>query len=178
MRFDWLQVPDDMLRVRSVTLAQLLSEAAGKKVSHGDALLVVLKTWLWVVSQVQEDESNLSGEFARCSVLPRLKAEKVLPGAVDWPAKHGAGLVDALLDPHVRVLVHEPLMDSVRVVDVEQRYARLAKKQSESRGRAKASQLAREHGWRVADGGGWVKPETNETAKDWRELLALLGGKS
>lgn len=176
MRFDWLQVPDDMLRVRSVTLAQLLSEAAGKRVSHGDALLVVLKTWLWVVSQVREDEPNLSGEFERCSVLPRLKAEKVLPGAVDWAPKHGTSLVDALLDPHVRVLVAEG--DAVRVVDVEQRYARLAKKQSESRGRAKASQLAREHGWRVAEGGGWMNPVNGDTVDGWRDLLTLLEAKS
>lgn len=176
MRFDWLQVPDDMLRVRSVTLAQLLTEATGKRVSHGDALLVVLKTWLWVVSQVREDESNLSGEFARCSVLPRLKAEKVLPGAVDWPHKHGAALVAALLDPHVRVLVAEG--DAVRVVDVEQRYSRLAKKQSDSRGRAKASQLAREHGWKVAEGGGWMNPANGDTVDSWRELLALLEGKA
>jgi hypothetical protein len=175
VRFDWLQVPDDMLRVRSVTLAQLLTEAVGKRVSHGDALLVVLKTWLWVVSQVREDESDLSAEFARCSVLPRVKAEKVLPGAVDWAPKHGEALVSALLDPHVRVLTEDG--DAVRVVDVEQRYTRLAKKQSESRGRARASQLAREHGWKVAEGGGWMNPANGETVDSWRDLLTRLEAK-
>lgn len=175
MRIDWLQVPDDMVRTRSLTLARLLTEASGKKVSHGDALLLVCNLWTWVVTQVREDAEDLAAEFERCSVLPRLKAEMVLPIPLGWPARHAAALLDALLDTHVGVLSAEG--DAVRVVDIRERYARLAKKQSDSRGRARASLCAKEHGWKTAEGGGWMNPETGETVENWRALLARLEGK-
>lgn len=174
VRFDWLQVPDEMVRTRSLTLSQLLSAATGKRVSHGDALLLVCNLWTWVVSQVREDAVDLAGEFERCSVLPRLKAEALLPTALGWPGRHASVLIDALLDTHVRVLSAEG--DCVRVVDIRERYARLAKKQNESKGRAKASVLAREHGWEPGPKSTWVNSTTGETVEGWRELVQLLEG--
>jgi len=169
VRFDWLQVPDEMVRTRSLTLAQLLTAATGKRVSHGDALLLVCNLWTWVVSQVKEDAENLAAEFERCSVLSRLKAEALLPTALGWPGRHAGILIDALLDTHVQVLGAEG--DSVRVVDIRERYARLAKKQSESKGRARASTVARENGWEPGPKHTWVNSSTGEVVDGWRELL-------
>lgn len=173
MKVEWLQVPEDVILTRSRNLAGLLSEATGKRVTHGEALLFILKTWMWVVDQVEEDNPDIASEFERAAVLDRLKAETLLAQALEWPAKHKAALVDALADSSVRVL--EPLDGLVvRVRDVEERYKALAKKQAESRGRARVSRAAREAGWEAEKGGQWRHPADGRHVASWRELEALL----
>lgn len=178
VRIEWLQVPDDMVLVRSENLAALLTKALGRRVSHGDALLHVIKVWMWVVAQVNEDNPDVAEEFARSSVIERSKAEMVLAHHLKLPAKHGADLVDCLLDPSVRVLEPVPLLggDGVRVREVEERYTALAKKQGESRGRARVSRMARDAGWVAAKGGRWEHPVSGASVDDWRALEARLKG--
>lgn len=173
MRYEWLQVPNDMLRVRARTLANLLTASTGRKVSRGDALTLALDLWDWVVSQVNEDAEDLGAEFERCSVLPVYKADALLPEALGWPTKHAPALMGALCDEHVRVMAEEG--ENLRILDVRERYSRLAKQQGDSRGRARASYLAKEHGWTHKPGVGYVSP-TGEVAESWRELLERLGG--
>lgn len=175
MKVEWLQVPEDVILTRSRNLAGLLSEATGKRVTHGEALLFILKTWMWVVDQVEEDNPDIAAEFERAAALDRSKAEVLLSQALEWPAKHKAALVDALLDSSVRVLEIPPNADwEVRVRDVEERYRTLAKKQAESRGRARVSRAAREAGWEAEKGGQWRHRADGRHVASWRELEALL----
>lgn len=169
VRFEWMQVPDEMRRVRSLTLAQLLTAATGRKVSQGDALLLVCNLWAWVIDQVREDSEDLGAEFQRVSVLPTAKADVLWPTALNWPARQMPALITALSDRHVQVVAEDG--DMVRVLDVEERYMRLAKKQGDSRGRARAAYHAKEHGWKHEAGKGYVSP-TGEVIESWRDLLA------
>lgn len=169
VRFEWMQVPDEMRRVRSLTLAQLLTAATGRKVPQGEAFLLVCNLWAWVIDQVREEVEDLGAEFRRVSVLPKAKADAIWPAALGWPARHMAALLEALADPHVQVLADEG--DTVRVLDVQERYTRLAKKQGDARGRARASYYAKENGWKHEPGRGYVSPE-GEVLESWRELLA------
>lgn len=173
MRYEWLQVPNDMLRVRARTLANLLTAATGRKVSRGDALTLVLDLWDWVVSQVNEDAEDLDAEFERCAVLPYERAEALLPEALGWPDKHAMPLMQALCDKHVGVMAVEG--ERLRVLGIRERYSRLAKQQGDSRGRARAAYLAKANGWTHKPGVGYVSP-TGEVAESWRDLLERLGG--
>lgn len=172
MRYEWLQVPNDMLRVRAQTLATLLTQSTGRKVSRGDALTLVLDLWDWVVSQVNEDATDKAAEFERCARLPKAKADILLPMALGWPIKHVGSLLVALTDSHVRVMADEG--DFVRVMEVEERYSRLAKKQGDSRGRARASYLAKDHGW-VSNGKNEYASESTGEVLSWKQLLERLG---
>ena len=169
VRFEWMQVPDEMRRVRSLTLAQLLTAATGRKVGRAEAFTLVCDLWAWVVDQVREESEDISAEFKRVSVLPKAKADVVLPAALGWPARQMPALLAALADPHVQVI--EDCGDTVRVLDVEERYTRLAKKQGDARGRARAAYYAKENGWKHEAGRGYVSP-TGEVVESWRELLA------
>lgn len=172
MRYDWLQVPNDMLRARAITLSALLTEATGRKVTRADALTLVLDLWDWVVSQVNESAEDRAAEFHRCTRLPKAKADLLLPGVLAWPAKHVAALLTALCDPHVHVMEDEG--DYVRVTEIEKRYAQLAKNQADSRLRARLSYLTKRYGWKHVKGTGYVHETTGEVVTSGRELLERL----
>lgn len=172
MRYEWLQIPNDMLRVRARTLANLLTASTSRRVSRGDALALVLDLWDWAVSQVDEDADDLAAEFDRCTLIDAHKAASLLPEALGWPQKHARALIVAFCDDHVRVMGDEG--DAVRILEIRERYLRLAQQQGDSRGRAIASKRAKEHGWTHKPGVGYVSP-TGEVAESWRELLARLG---
>lgn len=173
MRYEWLQIPNDMLRVRARTLANLLTASTGRKVSRGDALALVLDLWDWAVSQVDEDADDLAAEFDRCTTLASMKAISLLPEALGWPPKHARALITAFCDDHVRVLEAEA--GCVRILEIRERYLRLAQQQGDSHGRAIASKRAKEHGWTHRAGVGYVSPK-GEVVASWRELLERLGG--
>jgi hypothetical protein len=173
VRLDYLQVPDSLLRTRTVALATMLSAAKGKPVSQGDALLLVCRLWEWVLDQVNESAADVKAEFAAKARVPRLQAEAIWPSALHWPASKGRELLQALADPLVAVTAMD--RDYVTVLDLGERYTALAGKRAESRGRARASALAKQHGWKATQpGGGYVNPKTGEVAEGWRELLQVL----
>ena len=175
MLYDFLKVSDDMLDARSRSLARLLT-AKGRKTSPGDALLLMLRLDRYIVQQARDTAPDLRAELVAASTIPDASLTHVLSVACEWPERFMEELTETLQDRSVGVL--EWAADgSWRVLGVAERYASFAEKRRDSRGRAAASRLAKEHGW-VADGGGWVRPGTEQRAAGWRDLLTLLEAKS
>lgn len=177
MLYDFLQVDDLLLDSRSRSLARLLT-AAGKRTSQGDALILVLRLIRYVVRNARETAPDLKAELRRAALLDDAGSmEALLDAAEGWPAAKMRAVRDALAAPTVGVL--EALPDGAwRVVGVAERYGRFAEKRRDSRGRAEASRLARERGWKSSDGGGWHNTQTGETVESWRELMVRLGDES
>lgn len=175
MDVGWLQVPEEVRRVRAPAMAGLLTAATKKKVSKGDALALVLDLWAWVLGQVDETTPDLQAEFARCTLLQTDRAAGILVLATDWPAKHAAALLQAMADPMVRVLVAEP--DGWRVPGLQERYLGLSADRADARGRARAHNLAKAHGWKSEPGNKWVHLQTGEVVDGWRPLLQRLEAK-
>lgn len=172
VKVDWLQVPAETVDQRAPQLAQLLSQGTAKRVSEGDALMVLVRLWQWVLAKVNPDAEDLASEFAKASTVPEARAAETVATACRWPVSKAQVLLDALLDSEVRALVGEG--DCVRVEGLAERYMGLAERQRDNRGRAIASKRAKEHGWTHKSGVGYVSP-TGEVAESWRELLARLG---
>lgn len=175
MKVDWLQVPVEAVDQRAPQLAHLLSMATGKRVSEGDALMLLVRLWQWALAKVSPDAPDLPAEFARCATLPGVRAAETLATACRWPLSKSQVLLEALLDSEVRALVEEG--DCVRVEGLVERYAGLAERQRDNRGRATASKLAKQHGWRHEAGVGYVSPQ-GEVVEHWREVLERLGGRT
>lgn len=172
VKVDWLQLPADLPEARAGALADLLHAATGRKVSEGDALLMVVRLWQWALVKVDPEATDLDAEFSRCATLSPFGAAAQVARACRWPEKMGLELLEALQHPEVGVLVREG--DALRIDRLATRYANLAAKQQDARGRAQATKAAKRHGWASADGGAWVHPPSGARAKDWRELLARL----
>lgn len=173
VKVDWLQVPAEVVEQRAPQLAHLLTLGTGKRVSEGDALLLILRTWQWALTKVDPDAPDLAAEFLRCATLPPVRAAEALATACRWPLSKAEVLLEALCDSEVRVLRRDG--DSVRVDGMAERYVSLAERQRDNRGRAIASKLAKAHGWKHEAGRGYVSPH-GEVVEDWRELVARLKG--
>lgn len=173
VKVDWLQVPAEAVDQRAPQLAQLLTQGTGKRVSEGDALLLLVRLWQWVLTKVNPDAEDLTAEFAKASTVPEDRAAETVATACRWPVRRSEILLESLLDPEVRALVREG--DCVRVDGLMERYTGLAERQRDNRGRATASKRAKEYGWTHKAGVGYVSP-TGEVAESWRDLLARLGG--
>ena len=172
MDVGWLQVPEDVRRVRAPAMAGLLTAATGKRVSRGDALAAVLDLWAWVLGQVNESAPDLQAEFARATLLPADRAEHVLVLATEWPAKRAATLLQAMADPMVRILEREPA--GWRVPGLADRYLGLSADRADARGRARTHQLAKANGWQAQPGNQWVHLQSGEVVDGWRVLLQRL----
>lgn len=173
MDVQWLQLPADLPDRRAAQLALLLSARGGRKVSEGDALLLVVRLWQSALTKVNEHAPSLEAELARCSRIA-FGEEELVAVACRWPSSRAGLLLEAMANAAVGVLEHVP--GGWRILGLPERYAALATRKAESRGRAQASRLAKQHGWRQAEGGGWFDPRTGETVDDWRALLARLQG--
>jgi hypothetical protein len=172
--YDFLKVTDDVLDRRSRALARLLT-AKGRKTSQGDALMLIIRLERYVVQHARDEAPDIKAELERASCLNDDTLTQALLDASEWPLTRLEDVREALAAPSVDVL--EKCPGGWRVVGVAERYAGFATKRRESRGRATASRLAKEHGWKAVEGGGWTNPTTSETVETWRELLALLEGK-
>lgn len=172
MEVGWLQVPEDIRRVRAPAMAELLSAATGKKVSRGDALAIVLDLWAWILGQVDENAPDLQAEFARCTFLPEDRAAAVIALATGWSTKQAPHVLKAMADPMVRALV--PEAGGWRVPHVADRYLNLSAERADARGRQRAASLARVNGWKSEPGNKWVHTTTGEVVDGWRALLAKL----
>lgn len=172
MEVGWLQVPEDIRRVRAPAMAGLLTAATGKKVSRGDALALVLDLWAWVLGQVDETAPDLQAEFARCTLLPEDRATAVVALATGWNTKQAPHVLRAMSDPMVRVLV--PESGGWRVPNVADRYLGLSADRADARGRTRAANLAKANGWKSEGGNKWMHSTTGEVVDGWRALLARL----
>lgn len=172
--YDFLKVTDDVMDRRSRALARLLT-AKGRKTTHGDALMLILRLERYVVQHARDEASDIKAELERASCLDEETLTQALLDASEWPLKGIGDVRDALASSSVDVL--EPCQGGWRVVGVAERYAGFATKRRESRGRATASRLAKEHGWKAAEGGGWMNPADGQAVDSWRDLLALLEAK-
>jgi hypothetical protein len=171
----WLQVPEDVRRVRAPAMAGLLTAATKKRVSKGDALALVLDLWAWCLAQVDEGAPDLKAELERCTLLQRERAAGILTLATEWPTKHVDALLQAMADPMVRVLV--PDAAGWRVPGLADRYLSLSVDRADARGRARAHNLAKAHGWKSEPGNRWVHLQTGEVVDGWRPLLQRLEAK-
>ena len=172
MEVGWLQVPEDIRRVRAPTMADLLTATTGRKVSRGDALAMVLDLWAWVLGQVNEGAPSLQAEFDRCTLLERERAPAIVALATGWPTKRADVLLRAMADPLVRVLVEEP--GGWRVPHLADRYLGLSADRADARGRARCHQLAKANGWVPQPGGSYLHTTTGEVVDGWRVLLPRL----
>lgn len=175
MKVPWLQVPVEAVEHYAPQLAHLLTLGSGRRVSDGDALLIIIRLWQWALVKYEPDAEDVGAEFIRCSTLPKVRAAETLATACRWPLSKAEVLLQALLDSEVRVLVEEG--DSVRVDGLAERYTQLAEKQRDNRGRSAASKLAKAHGWTNRAGVGYVSP-MGEVVRSWRELIERLGSTS
>lgn len=169
MLYDFLQVTDEMMDARSRSLSRLLS-VGPRKVSHGDALLLMLALDRYFVQRAKDTAPDLKAELRRVATVPADRINDVLSVVSGWPDKHLPALLDALSDPTVGAL--EAVDDGWQASGLAERYARFAERRRDSRGRATASRMAKERGWKPAEGGGWTHPGTGEVVEDWRALLA------
>lgn len=172
MKVEWLQVPAEAVEHRSLHLARLLSHGSGRRVSEGDALLLIVRVWQWALNKVDANAPDLSVEFRRCSTLPEARAAETLATACRWPMSKADVLLEALCDAEVQAVAREGA--AVRVLGLAERYTTLAEKQRDNKGRATASKLAKKHGWKHDPvNGGYVGP-TGAHATNWQELIVML----
>ena len=171
MLYEYLQVTDTMMDARSRTLARLLSLGT-RKVSRGDALLLMLEIDRHFMQLARDTVPDLRAELQRVSLIPTDKVNDTLSVITEWPDRQIPGLLNALSDPSVGVL--EPVDDGWQVAGLVERYAGFVEKRRDSRGRAKTSRMAKSRGWKPAEGGGWYNVATGETVEDWQALLTRM----
>lgn len=159
LRYDFLQVTDEMLDVRAPALARLLS-AGGRKVSRADAVVMVLDLERYVVRRVNDEADDIGMEFHACAWLPDDRASAMVSAACNWPLAKSTLLLKALADPEVRVLdwYSDGMVAGWRVRGIPERYGRFANQKRASRERTRNNDRARAAGWEPGEGRTWVGP--------------------
>lgn len=177
MRYDFLQVTDEMLDVRAPALARLLS-AGGRKVSRADAVVMVLELERYVVRRVNDEAEDIAGEFRACALLPDERAGAMVSGACGWSLAKSRLLLEALSDPEVRVLewVSTDHFAGWLVRGIPERYGRFANQKRASRERTRNNDRARAAGWEPGEGKTWVGPR-GKVLPSLRDVIALLEAK-
>jgi hypothetical protein len=171
LKYDFLQVSDELLDERAPALARLLS-ASGKRVTPGDALRLVARLDRYVLRRVDDLAPDVLAEIRACAVLPTTRAGAMLALATDWPESKAAPLLEALADPEVRVL--EPHPEGWQVRGVAERYGRFAAERRASRERTRDNNRARSAGWRPGEGHTWTHCVTGEVLGSLKEVIARL----
>jgi hypothetical protein len=171
VRYDFLQVTDEMMDERAPALARLLT-AAGRKTLPGEALRLILRLERYVVRRVSDDAADVVAEMHACALLPRVRAAHMLALATDWPESKAEWLIEALADQEVRVL--EVVPEGWRVRGIAERYARFANERKASRLRTRDNARARAAGWEPGDGKTWQHSETGEVLPSLRDVVVRL----
>jgi len=175
LRYDFLQVTDELLDVQCVALAHLLT-TAGTPTSPGDALRLVLRLERYVLQKTNPEAADVAAEFRAAATLPRAKAAGMLSRATDWPMDGAGRLLACLSDPEVRVLT--PTKGGWVVAGVADRYGRFARRKKAARDRTRNNEIAREAGWAPGEDGIWVHTVTGEVKPSLLHVMTALGVKS
>ena len=172
MRYDFLQVSDEMLDVRSVALANLLT-SEGWAVSAGDALRLILLLERYVVQRANADAKDVLAEFRAASILPKARAHTMLALATATHLDRAGVLLKALADPDVKVL--EVIKGGWALRGVAERYGRFARLKKAARDRTRNNERARAAGWATSgDGKTWVHPSAPDEHMTLDAVIALL----
>lgn len=173
VKYDFLQVTDEMLDQRASALARLLT-ASGRRTSPGDALWMILRLERHVLRHVNEEAPDAAAEIAARSVLARDRAAHILAEVSGLPLSKWEALVDALCDEDVGVLEECP--GGWRVRNIPERYARFANERRAARHRARDTSRAKAAGWESGEGRTWVNRHTGEVLPSLREVMEVLNG--
>jgi len=171
VKYEYLQVTDELLDERAPALARMLS-AAGKKTTQGDALRLILRLDRYVVRRVNDEAQDVVAEIRACAFLHRERIAHMLALALDWPESKANWLIESLADQEVRVL--EPVPDGWLVRGVAERYGRFITERKTSRARTRDNSRARSAGWEPGDGKTWVYRATGEVLPSLRDVVARL----
>lgn len=171
VKYDFLQVTDEMLDERAPALARLLS-SGGRRVSEGDALRMILRLERHVMRKVDDNAPDVVAEMRARSVLPVERARPILAQATGWPEAKAGLLLDALADEEVHVLDAVP--EGWQVRGLAERYGRFANERKASRERTRDNARARAAGWEPGDGRGWVHRGTGEILPSLRDVIMRL----
>lgn len=178
MKVHYLQVPEDLRKTKAGSLADLLSERTGKRVTRGDALYLVLDLWAWVLDQVNDGAEDMAAEMDRRTILPTDRACSQVSLATGWPKAKSGVLLECLADTDVGVL--EAVDGGWRVHGLGAPYLKLASDLRDAREKSQTYAKAKAAGWEPGDKKGeWYHPSTKVSVGHWRELrevLALGGG--
>jgi hypothetical protein len=177
LRYDFLQVTDEILDVRAPALARLLS-TGGRKVTRGEALALVLDLERYVVRRVNDEAGDVMAEFDAASLLPIDRVDDMVSLACGWPASRAGALVAALADSEVRVLeaFNDGVVSCWRVRGIAERYGRFANMKRASRERTRNNDRARAAGWEPGEGKEWVHTKTGGVKPSLRDVIATLEG--
>jgi hypothetical protein len=171
VKYDFLQVTDEMMDERAPALARLLT-AAGRKTLPGEALRIILRLERYVVRRVSDDAADVVAEMHACALLPRERAAHMLSLATDWPESKAEWLIESLADQEVRVL--EVVPQGWRVRGIAERYARFANERKASRLRTRDNSRARAAGWEPHDGKSWMHAGTGEVLPTLRDVISRI----
>jgi hypothetical protein len=170
--YDFLKVSDELIDVRAPQLARILS-SRGRKITTGDALLLILRLERYVVRRVSDDADVLAAEFETAGFLAHDRAESTVSVALEWPLSKAHVLIEALADPDVAVL--SPAKDGGWMLrGLKDRYLRFANERRASRQRTKDNARARAAGWEPGDGKTWVHRATKTTASTLSDAIAAI----
>lgn len=171
VKYNFLQVTDEMIDERAPALARLLT-AAGRKTLPGEALRLIIRLDRYVVRRVDDDAPDVVADMEACALLPRERAAHMLALATDWPESKAEWLIESLADREVRVLDVVP--EGWRVRGIVERYGSFVNERKASRHRTRHNSRARAAGWEPGDGKTWHNTETGEVLPGLRDVIARL----
>lgn len=175
VKYDFLQVSDEMLDERSTALGRLLV-ADGRRGLPPDLepLKLLVRLDRYVLRRCSDEPGNVMAEMEAQAFFPADRAAQMLAQACGWPVQKSSGLLTALCDPEVQAMEECP--GGWRVRNIPERYARFANERKAARHRARDNTRARAAGWEPGDGKAWVNRHTGETLASLREVMVRLEG--
>lgn len=174
VKYDFLQVSDEMLDERSTALGRLLAVAQRRGAPALEPLKLLVRLDRYVLRRVSDEPHDVTAEMEAQAFFPKERAAQMLAQACDWPVERWRTLVDALCDPEVQAM--EPCPGGWRVRNIPERYARFANERKAARHRARDNTRARAAGWEPGEGKSWVNRHTGEVLSSLRDVMSRLEG--
>lgn len=174
VKYDFLQVSDEMLDERSTALGRLLSVGWRRGSPDLEPLKVLVRLDRYVLRRVSDEVADVTAEMEAQAFFPSERAPQMIAQACGWPVAKWRVLVEALCDPEVQAM--EEVTGGWRVRNIPERYARFANERKAARHRARDNTRARAAGWEPGDGKTWVNRHTGDVLGSLREVMTQLEG--